>query len=67
MVDTGVLKCSGGMAPLKHTRPAPLGLCRQGDEAGELVKELEPVLRPGQGRMARASVVPGTPAEWCSR
>ena len=40
MVDTGVLKCSGGMAPLKHTRPAPLGLCRQGDEAGELVKEL---------------------------
>ena len=81
MVDTHVLKCSGGMAPLKHPRlcalspplgagksaRAPLSLCRWGDEAGELVKELEPVLGPGQGRMARASVVPGTPAGWCSR
>lgn len=66
MVDTGVLGRSAGMAPLKHTRLcalspllgagksacAPLGLCRRGNGAGELVKESEPVLRPGQGRMA---------------
>ena len=38
---------------------APLGLCRRGDGAGGLAKDSEPVLRPGQGRLTRASVAPG--------